>query len=197
MNYTRRPKVGLLTRGAALALALLLVQWPDAAAAEGRSVFIHLKTGITQDDNQMCVAFNIAQAAVEAGDDVEMFFDASALFDLQNMPTQGDATTQPATKPDTVDMRPYNLRYELPDKLKKILSEQFGTPVDELPADYSGYLQMLKEKGATITYNGALAHLVSLANSVKGGESITDIADPLGLAEIVEHRAQADVYFVY
>jgi hypothetical protein len=40
-------------------------------------------------------------------------------------------------------------------------------------------------------------NLVSLAKSVKGGESITDMAEPLGLAEIVEHRALADVYFVY
>ena len=197
MNNPRRSIARLSSPGAALSLVLALAQGPDAAAAEGRSVFIHLKTGITQDDNQMCVAFSVAQAAVEAGDAVEMFFDAAAVFDLQNMPTQGDATTQPATKPAEKDTRPYNLRYDLPDKLKEILSEQFGIPIEELPGDYFAYLAMLQEMGATITYNGAMANLVSLAKSVKGGESITDMAEPLGLAEIVEHRAQADVYFVY
>ena len=196
MNQTRRLHAKW-SWAVVVALAVFLAQWPEAAATEGRNVFIHLKTGITQDDNQMCVAFNIAQAAVEAGDDLEMFFDAAAVFDLQNMPTQGGATSQPATNSGTPDTRPYNLRYELPDKLKEILSEQFDIPIDELPADYFGYLTMLRDGGATITYNGAMAHLVSLANSVKGGESITDIAEPLGLGEIVEHRALADAYFVY
>ena len=83
----------------------------------------------------MCVAFNVAQAAIEVGDSVEMFFDATAVFDLQNMATQGDATSQPATKSTEVDARPYNLRYELPDKLKEILSEQFSLTIDALPTD--------------------------------------------------------------
>ena len=47
-----------------------------------------------------------------------------------------------------------------------------------------------------MTYNGAMAHLVSLSDSVKGNERLADIATPLGLREIVEHRARADVYFV-
>ncbi len=51
--------------------------------------------------------------------------------------------------------------------------------------------------GAVVTFNGALAQLVSLSDSVTGTESVTDVATPLSLNEILEHRARADVYFVY
>lgn len=183
-------------------VSVVALLWATNAAADGRRVLVHLKTGITQDDNQMCVAFNIAQAALAAGDQVEMFFDAAAVFDLQNAENVGsDAGSQPASAPTlqpvAADGTPYNLKYELPDRLKEILAGQFGLSVEELPYDYFGYLKMLKDSGATVTFNGALAHLVSLSKSVKGTESLTDIATPLDLKEIVEHRAQAVVYFVY
>ena len=190
----------------ALLLASVGLSWPSAVQAAGHQVFLHLKTGITQDDNQMCVAFNIAQAALAAGDQVEMFFDAAAVFDLQNGQAEDDsnaeeATSKPATKPTSQPVAgeeiPYNLRYELPDKLKQILSQQFGVAVEALPKDYYGYLKMLQDNGATLTFNGAMAHLVSLSDSVKGKERLADIATPLDLQEIVEHRARADVYFVY
>ena len=183
-------------------VSVVALLWATNAAADGRRVLVHLKTEITQDDNQMCVAFNIAQAALAAGDQVEMFFDAAAVFDLQNAENVGsDAGSQPASAPTlqpvAADGTPYNLKYELPDRLKEILAGQFGLSVEELPYDYFGYLKMLKDSGATVTFNGALAHLVSLSKSVKGTESLTDIATPLDLKEIVEHRAQAVVYFVY
>ena len=187
-----------ISRCMTVSFILVLFIWPLASDAAGKKVFVHLKTGITQDDNQMCVAFNIAQAAVEAGDEVEMFFDAAAVFDLQNASAEsGSPASQPTSQPTTADTRPYNLRYELPDKLKKILSKQFSLPVEKLPKDYYGYLKMLKEKGVKVTFNGAMAHLVNLSDSIKGKERLADIATPLNLYEIVEHREQADVYFVY
>ena len=177
---------------------IVAVTGPTRSEAEVRKVLVHLKTGITQDDNQMCVAFNIAQAAVEAGDQVEMFFDAAAVFDLQDAASRGGeaATSQPTSQP-TESEGPYNLKYELPDKLKRILSQQFSIPIEELPLTYFAYLEMLKGKGAVVTFNGALAHLVSLSDSVTGRESVTDIATPLNLNEILDRRAKADVYFVY
>jgi len=109
----------------------------------------------------MCVAFNLAQAAVEAGEQVEMFFDAVAVFDLQDAPNRGSEataqpTSQPTSQPTQSEPGPYNLKYELPDKLKRILSQQFGTPLEELPHTYFAYLEMLKGKGAVVTFNGAL-----------------------------------------
>ncbi len=193
-------RAALLGRGLwslIILIAVVAIIGPTRSEAEGRRVLVHLKTGKTQDDNQMCVAFNVAQAAVEAGDQVEMFFDAAAVFDLQDAPSRGDeATSQPTSQP-TKSEGPYNLKYELPDKLKRILSQQFSIPIEELPLTYFAYLEMLKGKGAVVTFNGALAHLVSLSDSVTGTESVTDIATPLNLNEILDHRAKADVYFVY
>jgi predicted peroxiredoxin len=187
-----------IARRMAALFMLALLLWPLSSDAAGKKVFLHLKTGITQDDNQMCVAFNIALAAVQAGDQVEMFFDAAAVFDLQNASAEGaSSTSQPASQPTTSDKRAYNLRYELPDKLKAILSAQFGIPKAQLPQDYYEYLQMLKDKGVEVTFNGAMAHLVSLSDSVKGKEKLADIATPLDLREVVQHREQAAVYFVY
>ena len=116
---------------------------------------------------------------IEAGHDVEMLFDAGAVFDLQDAPSRGDsdeaATLQPASQP-TSEGPAYNLKYELPDKLKRILSAQFGTPVADLPATYFDYLTMLSERGVHITFNGVMAHLVSLSDSVTGTEAVTDLA---------------------
>lgn len=189
---------GSIARHVAALFMLALLLWPLSSDAAGKKVFLHLKTGITQDDNQMCVAFNIALAALEAGDQVEMFFDAAAVFDLQNASAEGaSSTSQPASQPTTSDKRAYNLRYELPDKLQEILSAQFGIPKAQLPQDYYEYLQMLKNKGVEVTFNGTMAHLVSLSDSVKGKEKLADIAAPLDLREIIEHRAQTDIYLVY
>lgn len=174
----------------------------STAEAAGQKVFLHLKTGITQDDNPMCAAFNIAWAALKVGNEVEMFFDAGAVFDLQNTATENSTadtqpTSAPASQPTKDDGSAYNLRYKLPDKLKQILSAQFDVPQAQLPATYYGYLKMLKDKGAKVTFNGAMAHLVSLSDSVKGNERIVDIATPLSLSEIIQERASADLYFAY
>ena len=84
-------------------VAVVAIIETDPLRAEGRRVLLHLKTGMTQDDNQMFVAFNVAQAAVEAGDQEEMFFDAAAVFDLQDAPSRGgEATSQPTSQPSQV-----------------------------------------------------------------------------------------------
>lgn len=56
---------------------------------------------------------------------------------------------------------------------------------------------MLKGKGVEVTFNGAMAHLVSLSDSVTGTEAVTDLATPLELKQVLEHRARAEVYLVY
>ncbi len=76
----------------------------------GKRVLIHLKTGFKQDDNQPCVAFDVALAALKAGAKVEMFFDAAAVVDLKIW--QG---------------KPTSLAYEIPDKLKDILVAEYKT----------------------------------------------------------------------
>lgn len=81
-----------------------------------KRVLIHLKTGFKQDDNQPCVAFDVALAAVK--------------------------------------------------------------------------------QGAEVTFHGTMARLTSLSNGVHDVGQQEPIAKPLSLAEILQHRARADIYFV-
>ena len=70
----------------ALACGLLNSTAPLHAAPAplaGKRVLVHLKTGFKQDDNEPCVAFDVALAALKQGAKVEMFFDAAAVVDLK------------------------------------------------------------------------------------------------------------------
>lgn len=49
---------------------------------KGKRFVFHMKTGLDQDDSQICVGFNIIFAAIEAGADVSILFDAGAILDL-------------------------------------------------------------------------------------------------------------------
>lgn len=147
----------------------------------GKRILIHLKTGFQQDDNQPCVAFNVAFAALKQGAKVEMLFDAGAVVDLKIW--QG---------------KPTSLAYELPDKLKDILVQQYKTPAKkDLPKTYQEFLYWLHLRGVEITFNGSLAQLTSLSNSVHDVGELEPIAKPLSLDEMLQHRARADVYLVY
>lgn len=137
-----------------------------------------------------------AQAVIEAGDDGDAARCGGGLRSAERTHPGRTSASQPASQPADSDDRPYNLRYELPDKLKRILSSQIGTDVADLPSDYYGYLRMLHDRGVAVTFDGAMAHLVGLSSSVTE-ESLVDIATRLGLVEVLDHRAAAEVYLVY
>ena len=150
-------------------------------ALAGKRVLVHLKTGFKQDDNQPCVAFDVALAAVKQGAKVEMFFDAGAVVDLKIW--QG---------------KPTSLSYELPEKLKDILAAEFKTPSrKEFPKTYQEFLRWLHRQGVEVTFNGTMAQLTSLSNGIHDVGQLEPIAKPLSLAEMLQHRARADVYLVY
>lgn len=147
----------------------------------GKRVLIHLKTGFKQDDNQPCVAFDVALAALKAGAKVEMFFDAAAVADLKIW--QG---------------KPTSLAYEIPDKLKDILVAEYKTSAKkDFPKTYQDFLPWLHQQGVEVTFNGTMAQLTSLSNGVHDIGQLEPIAKPLSLAEMLQHRARADIYLVY
>ncbi len=170
----------------ALILALGLLAWATTSDASpgplaGKRVLVHLKTGFNQDDNQPCVAFNVAFAALKQGAKVEMLFDAGAVVDLKVW--QG---------------KPTSLAYELPDKLKDILVQQYKTPAKkDFPRTYQEFLRWLHRQGVEITFNGSLAQLTNLSNGIHDVGQLEPIAKPLSLDEMLQHRARADVYLVY
>jgi predicted peroxiredoxin len=170
----------------ALTLALGVLAWAAAASASpgplaGKRVLVHLKTGFKQDDNQPCVAFDVALAALKQGAKVEMFFDAAAVVDLKVW--QG---------------KPTSLAYEVPDKLKDILVAEYKTPVKkDFPKTYQELLRWLHKQGVEVTFNGTMAQLTSLSSGIHDVGQLEPIAKPLSLAEMLQHRARADIYFVY
>ena len=171
---------------AALALACGLLNSTAPLLASpgplaGKRVLVHLKTGFKQDDNQPCVAFDVALAALKQGAKVEMFFDAAAVVDLKLW--QG---------------KPTSLAYELPEKLKDILVAEYKTPAKkDFPKTYQEFLRWLHKQGVEVTFNGTLAQLTSLSNGVHDVGQLEPIARPLSLAEMLQHRARADIYLVY
>ncbi len=170
----------------ALMLLLCLVTAASSSDASpgswaGKRVLIHLKTGFKQDDNQPCVAFDMAFSALKQGAKVEMFFDAAAVVDLKIW--QG---------------KPTSLAYEVPEKLKDILVAEFKAPArKDFPKTYQELLRWLHKQGMDVTFNGTMAQLTSLSSGIHDVGQLEPIAKPLSLAEMLQHRARADIYFVY
>ena len=107
--------IALLAQSAALAA-------PPPGPLAGKRVLVHLKTSFKQDDNQPCVAFDVAFAALKERAKVEVFFDAAAVVDLKVW--QG---------------KPTSLGYELPEKLKNILASEYKAPNEkDFPENLSG-----------------------------------------------------------
>ncbi len=147
----------------------------------GKRVLVHLKTGFQQDDNQPCVAFDVAYVALKQGAKVEMFFDAAAVVDLKIW--QG---------------KPTSLAYEIPEKLKDILVAEYKTPAKkDFPKTYQDFLRWLHQQGVEVTFNGTMAQLTSLSNGIHDPGQLEPIAKPLSLGEMLQRRARADVYLVY
>ena len=171
---------------AALVLGFGMLTWATGMYASpgpltGRRVLVHLKTGFQQDDNQPCVAFDVAYAALKQGARVEMFFDAAAVVDLKIW--QG---------------KPTSLAYEIPEKLKDILVGEYKTPAKkDFPRTYQDFLRWLHRQGVEVTFNGTMAQLTSLSNGIHDAGQLEPIAKPLSLAEFLQHRARADIYLVY
>ncbi len=176
----KRRLVAIVSLGTLLLLnsAALLASPPPLA---GKRVLIHLKTGFKQDDNQPCVAFDMALAALKQGAKVEMLFDAGAVVDLKIW--QG---------------KPTSLAYEVPDKLKDLLVAEYRTPAKkDFPKTYQDFLRWLHSQGVEVSFNGTMAQLTSLSNGVHDVGQLEPIAKPLSLAEILQHRSRADIYLVY
>ena len=171
---------------AVLAVGIVLLTYATALSASpvplaGKRVLVHLKTGFKQDDNQPCVAFDVALAALKQGAKVEMFFDAAAVVDLKLW--QG---------------KPTSLAYEVPEKLKEILVGEYKTPAKkDFPKTYQEFLRWLHTQGVEVTFNGTMAYLTSLSGGIHDVGQLELIAKPLSLAEMLQHRARADIYLVY
>lgn len=144
----------------------------------GRRVLFHMKTGLDQDDSQICVGFNIIFAALEAGADVTVLFDAGALLDLtgkrHNLASTG-----------------------VPLRLKKVIAAQMNRPLEEMPANYKAYLDLLHEMGADVHANTAMLIVTGDAESVADELAGYPYVEPAPYATVAQLVADADTVLAY
>lgn len=153
----------------------------SSADSSGRKHYLfHIKTSLKQDDAQICVAPNLAWAALEAGHRVTLLFDGSAVTSVRNKwRVWGPAST---------DMD----RAALPDREKQALAEQFHVAKDTIPDNYGDYLEFLKSKGAHLVINKTMTILYK----IDAGD-IDPVLTPISLGQMIEYMDTADVYVVY
>ncbi len=149
-----------------------------AADLAGRKVLFHVKTGLEQDDSQICVGFNIVWAALEAGADVTVLFDAGALLDLA-----GESSPLHGTR--------------VPLRLRKVIAAQMNRPLDEVPGDYGRYLDLLHDEGARIYANTAMLVVTGDGEKVQRSLSAFSYIEPAPYATVAGLLASADTVIAY
>jgi len=149
-----------------------------APELKGKKVLFHMKTGLDQDDSQICVGFNIILASLEAGADVTVVFDAGALLDLTNKRHNLESTG-------------------VPIRLKKVIAAQTNRPLEQMPNNYREYLELLRQRGATVYANTAMLIVTGDATQVTAKVAGYDFIEPVAYARLAHLLAQADSVIVY
>ncbi|HBL46220.1 hypothetical protein [Gimesia sp.] len=142
---------------------------------KGKRLVFHMKTGLDQDDSQICVGFNIIFAAIEAGADVSILFDAGAILDLHG----NLASTS------------------VPVRLQKLIAYQMNLSVDQMPKNYGEYLDLLQRRGAKVYANTAILIVTGDAPQVKQKISGYEFVEPVTYAKVAELLSEADSVIVY
>lgn len=168
-----------------LVLGLLTVSLVSAGdSTGGKNILIHVKTSLALDDAQICVAPNVAWAALKAGHKVTILFDASAVTSI----TKGFGWFRRLTgsKNTALDRAP------LPERERKSLSEQTGESIKNVPKDYGEYFHFLKEKGVPIYVNKTMLVLYNIDPI-----QVDSFATPISLDGVVNLFSSADTVLVY
>ena len=184
----RVPTLRLIGAVAAFALSPFPVFGQEAdpkpgIGRESEPFLIHVKTSLGIDDAQICVVPNVAWAALEAGHQVTILFDGSAVTSVaKGFGWRGWL----GLKTTAMDRAP------LPERERRSLAEQFGVPVESVPEDYGAYLRFLKQKGIPLYYNRTMALLYGI-----DPEDVDPALTAMGLKEMVQLLSSPSVYLVY
>lgn len=160
----------------------LMLMGDVGSAAEPKSLLIHLKTSLTHDDAQICVAYNAIWAALEEKHKVKVLIDADAV-NTYKVGLFGK---------DDIE------EYKLPEAMRQTLARQFNVPLEKVPKVYREYLTMLREKGAEFYIN---EEMLITAGIAKGPGDLARISakffKPVTMPELLRLRTAADFYLVY
>lgn len=149
-----------------------------APSLKAKNALFHIKTGLDQDDSQICVGFNIIFSAIEAGAKVTILFDAGATLDL-------------------TDKRHNLASTAVPLRLQKVIAAQMNLPLRNMPSNYKEYLELLHQRGAKVYANTAMNVVTGASDHVMKGYEAYPFIDPITYAGVAELFAQADVVYSY
>jgi hypothetical protein len=165
------------------ALVLSTGLWIPAASAA--NILIHMKTSLAVDDAQICAVPNVAWAAVKAGHQATILVDASAVTSV----TKGFGWFRKMTGSETTALD----RASLPERERQSLSEQMGVPLEQVPDNYGGYFDFLKNTLGVEIYGNQTMMLLYNIDLARVASSVT----PAPLTKMVEMFASADRVIVY
>ncbi len=107
-----------------------------------------------------------------------MLFDAGALLDLTGERSRLHETGVPL-------------------RLRKVIAAQLNRPLDEVPGDYGGYLDLLHEEGAKVYANTAMLVVTGDAEKVNRPLPAFPYVEPAPYARVAQLQASADTVIAY
>lgn len=167
--------------GAGLVCLGLLGQIPNVEAGQ---ILIHMKTSLAKDDAQICAVPNLAWSMVQAGHQVKILVDASAVTSV----TKGFGFFNSMFNPNITALD----KATLPERERQSLSEQMGVPLEEIPHNYAEYFEFLKKQGVEIYGNQTMMLLYKIDLS-----KVSSVVSPIPLAQMVELFSSAEKIVVY
>jgi len=170
-----------------ITLALFISFWAHPVSAKETTkgkVLIHMKTSLAEDDAQICAVPNVAWAALNAGHEVTILVDASAVTSI----TRGFGWLRSLFGSQTTALD----RAPLPERERVALSKQLDFPLDRVPKYYGEYFDFLKKKGILIYANQTMMRLYKIEP-----ESVKLIATPISLKKMIDLFTSADHILVY
>ncbi len=169
----------------ALGGVLLEAATVEAQEAAAKRVLIHMKTSLALDDVQICAVPNVAWAAVKAGHKVTILVDASAVTSV----TKGFGWFRGLIGSDSTALD----RAGLPERERQSLSEQMGVPLEQIPRNYGGYFDFLKNKLGVEIYGIQTMMLLYKIDPIRVASAVT----PVPLDRMVQLMTSADTVIVY
>ncbi len=148
---------------------------------EKERLFVHLKTSLQHNDAQICVAYNIIWAALKSNLEVDVLIDADGINTFK---------TSFWSDKDAIQ------EYDIPENLRKGLSEQFSIPLSEVPKTYGEFLILLHKEGANFYINKAFLIVSGIAPNPdedmgKIAEYAAKIFKPVSIMEMIKLRQKA------
>jgi len=160
----------------------MLLSLPQVSWAQEKIMLIHVKTDLGKDDAQICVAYNMVWAALEAGYETNVLIDASAVNTYKKGWRGKDKLEG----------------YKMPENLRKELSRQFGVSLNNMPATYGEYLKFLHKKGARFYINGAMLVVSGISKAYGDMSNISaNIFIPVTISEMANLISRSDRYAAY